>query len=83
MLYNKITFVGPENLWSGPLSIRAQGPRQGEELRGHVVYYLYTNEYNCVCGAREFVVPAHFPLGLKSRAEENSCRGQVAKVQMA
>ena len=52
-------------------------------LSRHVVYYLYTNEYNCVCGAREFVVPAHFPLGPKARAEESSCQGQAAKVQMA
>ena len=35
------------------------------------------------CGAREFVVPAHFPLGPKARAEESSCREQAAKVQMA
>ena len=41
------------------------------------------NNNNNNCGAREFVVPAHFPLESKARAEESSCRGQVAKVQMA
>ena len=35
------------------------------------------------CGAREFMVSAHFPLGPKARAEESSCREQVVKVQMA
>ena len=35
------------------------------------------------CGAREFVVPAHFPLGPKTRAKESSCRGQVVKDQIA
>ena len=34
---------------------------------------------NCLCGAGEFVVPAHFILGPKAQAEETYCRGHVMK----
>ena len=48
----------------------------------HELFILILKKfYNC--GAREFVVLAHFPIGPKVRTEENSCRGQVAKIQMA
>ena len=35
------------------------------------------------CGAREFVIPAHFTLGSKARTEERRSRGHVTEVQMA
>ena len=35
------------------------------------------------CGAREFVIPAHFTLGPKAHAEERRCRGHATEVQMA
>ena len=36
-----------------------------------------------ICGAKEFVIPTHYTLGPKTRAEERRCRGHEAKVQMA
>ena len=35
----------------------------------------------CVCGAGEFVVPAHFTLGSKTQAEETYCQGRIMKAQ--
>ena len=37
---------------------------------------FYSNNY---CGAREFVILAHFTLGPKARAEEKRCRGHATE----
>ena len=42
---------------------------------GQIGVILY--KYNC--GAREFVTPAHFTLGPKTRAEEGYCRGTLLR----
>ena len=57
----------------GPTSPKPSSPSEGPDsriLRGY-------------CGAREFVIPAHFTLGPKARAEERRCRGHATEVQMA
>ena len=46
------------------------------EPMGLTNFYYY-------CRAREFVIPAHFPLGSKAHAKERCCRGHATKVQMA
>jgi len=38
---------------------------------------------NVNCGAREFMIPAHFTLGPKARAEEGRCQGRATEIQMA
>ena len=52
-------------------------------LKENIKLMAFCEIVYAICGAREFVVPAHFPLGPKARVEESSCRGQVSKVQMA
>ena len=52
---------------------------------GELIYtfVVFSQLAYCICGAREFVTPAHFTLGPKARAEERHCRGHTTKVQMA
>ena len=42
--------------------------------------YIYIYIY---CGAKEFVISAHFALGLRAHVEDRRCRGHATEVQMA
>ena len=53
-----------------------------EEINLQNYKYDDSVDLDGVCGAREFVTPAHFTLGPKARADEGHCRKHTTKVQV-